>query len=561
MNFPYEDLAEPPSLNRGVLRVMPLGGCGDVGRNMTVFEYEDSILIVDCGVLFPESSQPGVDLILPDFSAIANRWSHVKGLVLTHGHEDHIGAVPYLLREHPDIPIYGSRLTCAFVKAKCEEHQIRPDLHLVKEGESVEIGDFRVEFIAITHSIPDALALCITAGGTTVLYTSDFNIDPLPVDGRVTDLAAFARLGEAGVDLLMIDSTNAEVEAPSMSERDIEPALDMIVADAPQRVIVAAFSSHINRIQQIINVADRNGRKVAFVGRSMLRNSAVARDLGFLRFPPGVVISIDDVDDLPDDEIVLITTGSQGEPASALARMASRDHRFRVRAGDTVILSSSIVPGNEQAVNRVVNNLTRQGVTVVDESQAKIHVSGHATKTELLHIYNLVKPANVMPVHGEPRHQHANALIANSTGVPMNAIKVVDDGMVVDVVGGKAEIVGAVPCGLVFVDGASVGSVAEASLKDRKVLAAEGFLSVITVVDLVERKVITGPEVHARGFSEHPEVLAEVAPMVRDELNQALHKNVTDIGELQRLVRKTVGQWVNRQRGRRPMIVPVVIEA
>lgn len=561
MKYPYEDLNQPGPLAKGGLRVMPLGGCGDVGRNMSVFEYESSILIVDCGVLFPESSQPGVDLILPDFSAVADRWSKVKGLVLTHGHEDHIGAVPYLLREHPDVPIYGSRLTCAFVKAKCDEHQLKPDLHVVKEGETIEVGEFQVEFIAITHSIPDALALCITAGKTRVLYTSDFNIDPLPVDGRVTDLAAFARHGEAGVDLLMIDSTNAEVDAPSMSERDIEPALDMIVADAPQRVIVAAFSSHINRVQQIINVADRNGRKVAFVGRSMIRNSTVAKDLGFLRFPPRVVVSIDDIDHLPDDEVILITTGSQGEPASALARMASRDHRFRVREGDTVILSSSVVPGNEQAVNRVINNLTRQGVTVIDESRAKIHVSGHATKTELLHIYNLVKPANVMPVHGEPRHQHANARIAHTTGVPLSAIKVVDDGMVVDVIDGKAEIAGAVPCGLVFVDGASVGSVAEASLKDRTVLAAEGFLSVITVVDLVDGKVITGPEVHARGFSEQPEVLSEVAPLVLKELEDALAKDVTDIGELQRLVRKTVGQWVNRQRGRRPMIVPVVIEA
>lgn len=561
MKFPFQDLGDPPPLADGVLRVLPLGGCGDVGRNMTVFEYQDSMLLVDCGVLFPEASQTGIDLILPDFSVIADRFFKVKALILTHGHEDHIGGVPFLLREHPDIQIYGSRLTCAFVREKCAEHRLSPKMHIVKEGDRVTLGEFAVDFIAITHSIPDALALRILAGHTKVLYTSDFNIDPLPVDGRVTDMAAFARFGAEGVDLLMIDSTNAEVEVPAVSEREIEPVLDMIVADAPHRVIVAAFSSHINRIQQIINVAVRNSRKVAFVGRSMLRNSTVARDLGFLRFPPGTVLSIDDVEGYPDDEVVLITTGSQGEPASALARMASRDHRFRVREGDTVVLSSSVVPGNEQAVNRVINDLTRQGVSVIDESRARVHVSGHATKHELLQIYNLVQPANVMPVHGEPRHQHANARIAHSTGVAMNSIKVVDDGVVVDVVGGKAEIVGAVPCGLVYVDGASVGSTAEVSLKDRRVLAAEGFLSVITVVDLIDRSVIAGPEVHARGFSEDPTVFTELTKLVGDELECALQRDVTDISELQRIVRKTAGTWVNKQRGRRPMIVPVVIEA
>ena len=541
--------------------MLPLGGCGDVGRNMTVFEYQDSMLLVDCGVLFPEVSQTGIDLILPDFSVIADRISKVKALILTHGHEDHIGGVPFLLRENPQIEIYGSRLTCAFVRERCSEHRISPKLHVVSEGQEVHLGDFKVDFIAITHSIPDALALRVVAGDTKVLYTSDFNIDTLPVDGRVTDLAAFARFGAEGVDLLMIDSTNAEVETPAVSEREIEPVLDMIVADAPHRVIVAAFSSHINRIQQIINVAVRNSRKVAFVGRSMLRNSGVARDLGFLKFPLGTVISIDDVDSYPDDEIVLITTGSQGEPASALARMASRDHRFRVREGDTVVLSSSVVPGNEQAVNRVINDMTRQGVSVIDESRARVHVSGHATKNKLLQIYNLVKPANVMPVHGEPRHQHANARIANSTGISMSSIKVVDDGVVVDVTGSKAEIVGAVLCGLVYVDGASVGSSAEASLKDRRVLAAEGFLSVISVVDLIDRRVIAEPEVHARGLSEDSSLFKDLAQLVGEELESALKRDVTDISELQRIVRKTAGTWVNKQRGRRPMIIPVVLEA
>lgn len=561
MTLTLNEFPLPKKLAPETLRVIPLGGIGEIGRNMTVFQYQEDILIVDIGVLFPEENQPGVDLILPDFEYLRDKWSKVKAIILTHAHEDHIGGVPYLLREAPQIPIYGSKLTLALLAEKLKEHRIKADLRLVKEGQIEKIGEYSVEFIAVNHSIPDALALAIKTGAGTVIHTGDFKMDQLPLDGRITDLNTFARLGDEGVDLALVDSTNAEVPGFVPHEKDIAPVIESIMSKAPRRVIVASFASHIHRVQQIIDAAYLNKRKVAFVGRSMVRNMGVARDLGYLKIPNNATISIDEIDSYGDDQIVLITTGSQGEPMAALSRMAGLDHKIRIGEGDTIILASSLIPGNENSVNRVINGLTKQGANVVHSGNAKVHVSGHSASGELLYFYNLLKPRNVMPVHGEPRHLSANAALAIKTGVKKENVVVTADGVVVDLHNRKAKIVGAVACGFVFVDGSSVGGVAEDSLKDRRILGEEGFISVVVVVDSVEKKVVTGPEIHARGFAENDAVFDDVLPIIKSNLEEAMRANVYDINQLQKVVRRTTGKWVSDQHRRRPMIVPVVVEA
>ena len=557
----HPELSPPPELAKDGLRIVALGGLGEIGRNMTVFEFGGRLLIVDCGVLFPEDNQPGVDLILPDFEYIRGRLDDVEAIVLTHAHEDHIGAVPYLLRERDDIRVLGSRLTLALLAAKLREHRINAQSMEVVEGQVVELGPFGIEFVAVNHSIPDALAVSITTPAGRVLHTGDFKMDQLPLDGRITDLNSFARLGDEGVDLLLVDSTNAEVPGFVTSERDIMPVLDSVFLRAEGRIIVACFASHIHRVQQVIDTAVLHGRKVTFVGRSMVRTMGVARDLGYLTVPGDVLVSVDDLTDLPDDETVLVCTGSQGEPMAALARIANRDHPIDVGDNDTVVLASSLIPGNENSVNRVINGLARLGATVIHQSNALVHVSGHAAAGELLYVYNLVKPRNVMPVHGEWRHLRANAALARRTGVPADRIVLADDGVVVDLVDGVARIVGAVPCGFVFVDGSSVGGVTEASLKDRRVLGEEGFISIFVAVDAVDGTVVAGPEIHARGFAEDDSVFDPVLPLVRRELETALKSGVTDTRQLAQLVRRVVGKWVNGEHRRKPMIVPVVVEA
>jgi ribonuclease J len=539
--------------------VVALGGLGDIGRNMTVLEYRGKLLIVDCGVLFPEETQPGVDLILPDFAYIQDRLDDVAAVILTHGHEDHIGAVPYLLRHKQDIPIVGSQLTLAFIESKLKEHRITAYTHAVKEGMTEKFGDFSVEFIAVNHSIPDALAVAVTTDAGTILITGDFKMDQLPLDGRVTDLNAFARLGDKGVDLFLVDSTNAEVPGFVTSEKDIIPTLQQVIGGASGRVIVASFASHVHRVQQIIDVAVKNNRKIAFVGRSMVRNMALASDLGYLTIPGGALISSDEMADTPDDQAVLICTGSQGEPMAALARIANQDHAISVGTGDTVILASSLIPGNENAVYRIINDLTRLGAHVVHKGNALVHVSGHAAAGELLYCYNIVKPKNVMPIHGEWRHLRANADLAIKTGVPESRVMLAGDGIVVDLVNGKANIVGAVPCGYVYVEGSTVGEVSESLLKDRRVLGEDGFLSIVAAIDFADRKVIAGPQIHARGFSKEESVFEEILPKIKSTLEVALAEGVTDTHQLGQMVRRVAGKWVGEKHRRRPMIVPLII--
>jgi ribonuclease J len=561
MSHAHPELGTPPELPADGLRIVPLGGLGDIGRNMTVFEHAGRLMIVDVGVLFPEDAQPGVDLILPDFDLIRGRLDAVEAIVLTHAHEDHIGAVPYLLRERQDIPVFGSRLTLALLESKLREHRIKATTHEVAEGEVVQAGPFSLEFVAVNHSIPDALAVFIETAAGTVLHTGDFKLDQLPLDGRITDLRAFARLGERGVDLFMVDSTNAEVPGFVASERDLEPAIDRVFNNARGRIVVASFASHIHRIQQIIDVAHRHHRKIAFFGRSMVRNMGVASDLGYLEIPGGILVSSEQLSELPDHEVVLICTGSQGEPMAALSRIANNDHQIKIGPGDTVVLASSLIPGNENAVSRVINGLTRLGAKVVHKGNAMVHVSGHAAAGELLYCYNIVRPRNVMPIHGEPRHLKANAELALATGIPAERIVLTLDGGVVDLVGGRATVTGAVPCGYVYVDGVSVGDLTEASLKDRRVLGSEGFITCFVVIDSVEGKVTAGPEIQARGFVEDEAVFDDVLPRIKDAVEDALRHGNTDQYALQQLVRRTLGRWVNDQHRRRPMIVPVVVEA
>lgn len=552
----------PPRLTSDTLRIIPLGGLGAIGRNMTAFEINGKLLLVDCGVLFPEDEQPGVDLILPGLDHLNERLDDVVALVLTHGHEDHIGAVPYLLRRRRDIALYGSKLTLAFVDSKLREHRLRDTAmyHEVSEGDRVQLDEFQLEFFAVNHSIPDSLAVAIKTSAGTVLHTGDFKMDQLPLDGRITDLRGFARLSMEGVDLLMADSTNADVPGFTAPEMDVEPALERVFNQARQKLVVACFASHVHRVQQIMDLAVAHGRKVAYVGRSMVRNMTIAQELGFLKVPGGTLVELSQIDNYPDDRVVIISTGSQGEPLSALARLANREHpALQVGPGDTVLLASSLIPGNENAVYRVINGLTRNGVNVVHKGNAFVHTSGHASAGELLYTYNVVQPRNVMPIHGEVRHLVANAKLAQATGVPAECTIVAEDGDVIDMRGGIARRVGRVDASYIFVDGSSVGDVTEISLTDRRILGDEGFISVIAAVDLRVATLVAGPDVSARGFLEDPNIFDSVTEEIQQALVGALEDGVDDVHELQQLVRRVVGRWVSRKYRSRPMIVPVVI--
>ena len=557
------DLPAPPPLQKDTLRVVPLGGLGEVGRNMTVYEINGKLLIVDCGVLFPEESQPGVDLILPDLSYVVGRIDDVVAMVLTHGHEDHIGAVPYLLKKRPDIPLIGSELTLALVEAKLAEHRIKPYTLAVKEHQVERFGPYECEFIAVNHSIPDALAVFIRTGAGTVLHTGDFKMDQLPLDGRITDLRHFAKLGEEGIDLFLPDSTNAEVPGFTPTEKNIGPVISNVFRDATGRIIVASFSSHVHRVQQVLDAAAERGRKVVLVGRSMVRNMTIAEKLGYLKVPEGILVDLKKVDEYRPDEIVMMCTGSQGEPMAALSRMANGDHKVQVEPGDTIVLASSLIPGNETSVYRIINALLKLGANVVHKGNAKVHVSGHAAAGELLYCYNILKPKNVMPVHGEVRHLIANGELAQETGVPAENVLLCESGTVVDMKDGVARIVGEVPCEYLYVDGRSVGAVTEDDLKDRRVLGEEGFVSVVSVIDRAAKRVVTGPDVHARGIAEDDSVFDEITPKITAALEDALRRapqKVHTTQQLQQIVRRTLGTWVSRRLRRKPMIVPVVVE-
>jgi ribonuclease J len=450
------------------LRVTALGGISEIGRNMTVFEHLGRLLIIDCGVMFPTHDEPGVDLILPDLRHIEDRLDDVEALVLTHAHEDHIGAIPFLLRLRPDIPVVGSRFTLALVAAKCREYRIKPVFVQVAEGQHSTHGVFQCEYFAVNHSIPDALAIAVHTGAGTVLHTGDIKLDQLPPDGRPTDLPGMSRLGNAGVDLFLCDSTNSEIPGVGPSESEVGPSLHRLIRGADGRVIVACFASNVDRVQQIIDAAVALGRRVSFVGRSMVRNMGIARELGFLRVDDSDLIDISAAEMMAPDQVVLITTGTQGEPMAALSRMSRGEHRsITLTAEDLVILSSSLIPGNEEAVYGIIDSLAKVGARIVTNQQVRVHVSGHAYAGELLFLYNGVQPRNVMPVHGTWRMLRANAKLAARAGVPEDSILLAENGVSVDLVAGKAAIAGAVPVGKMFVDGLITGDVGDITLGER----------------------------------------------------------------------------------------------
>ncbi|HEY8826780.1 MAG TPA: ribonuclease J [Jatrophihabitantaceae bacterium] len=560
-SHPKTALGLPPKLPRGALRVVALGGIKEVGRNMTMFELDGRLLVVDCGMLLGKTNSPGVDITLPDWSHYADRLDQIDAIVLTHGHEDHIGALPYLLRERKDIPILGSRLTLALVAAKLDQHRMKPDLRRVREGESTTVGAWGLQFFAVSHSIPDALAVAIRAGKHTVLHTGDFKMDQTPLDNRLTDLPGFSRLGDEGVDLLLADSTNAEVPGFIPSERDVGRVVADVIAKARGRVILACFASHVHRVQQVLDAAVACERQVALVGRSMLRNMQIARELGLLQVPDGLLIDAKAAEELPSRRVLLISTGSQGEPLSALSRMANREHQtVRIVPDDTIVLASSMIPGNETSVGQVINGLSRLGATVVHKSTALVHVSGHAPAGELRYLINVVRPTNHMPVHGEWRHLRAHAEIARSTGIPDERIMLAPDGTVVDLVDGLATIVGTVPVGYVYVDGLAVGDIGDAALKDRRILGEEGFISILVAVDLEIGKVVFGPEITARGFTEDESALDPIRAELIAVVEKAVADGARDADALAHIVRRTVGRWVDKTYRRRPMLMPMVVE-
>ncbi|NBQ92816.1 MAG: ribonuclease J [Micrococcales bacterium] len=555
----FETLPAPPKLKSGHLRIIPLGGLGEIGRNMTVFEIDGKLLIVDCGVLFPEEHQPGVDLILPDLNYLQDRLDDIVGLVLTHGHEDHIGGVPFLLRMREDIPIFGSQLTLAFLDAKLKEHRILGNSKIVREGDSQQVKPFNLEFIAVNHSIPDALAVVIRTAAGTVLHTGDFKMDQLPLDNRLTDLAAFAKLGAEGLDLFMVDSTNADVPGFTPLEKDIGPVIDEVISRTRGKVVIASFSSHVHRVQQVLNSAVAHNRKVALVGRSMVRNMQVAAELEYLKVPDSVLIDFKDAQSIPENEIVYMCTGSQGEPMAVLSKMANDEHEIAVGEGDTVILASSLIPGNENAVYRVIDGLTRLRANVVHKGNAKVHVSGHAAAGELLYCYNILKPKNVLPVHGEYRHLIANGKLAEQTGIPTERVSIIEDGWVVDLAEGRAEVVGQVECGMLYVDGSTVGKITDDDLRDRRLLAQEGFISIFAVIDPDTGRVVVGPEIRAKAYAEDDHVFDDVKPLIETALAEAAQEGIRDTYAMQQVIRRTIGTWVNRNHRRRPVIIPVVI--
>ncbi len=551
-----------PALPPHGLRVVPLGGLGEIGRNMTVFEHAGRLLIVDCGVLFPDEHQPGVDVIIPDFTWIRDRLDKVDAIVLTHGHEDHIGGVPYLLRERPDIPVVGSRLTLALIEAKLTEHRIKPRTIEVVEGDRRKLGPFDCEFIAVNHSIPDGLAVAIRTKAGLVLHTGDFKMDQFPLDGRVTDLRAFARLGEEGVDLFLPDSTNAEVPGFTVSEGELAPAIDTVFRTTKGRVIVSSFASHVHRIQQVLDTAHRHKRKVAFVGRSMVRNMGIARELGYLTIPDGLVVKdMKALERLRPDQMTIIATGSQGEPMAALARMANRDHPVEITPGDTVLMASSLIPGNENAIYRVINELTRWGANVVHKGNAKVHVSGHASAGELAYCYNIIEPKNVLPVHGEWRHLRANADIAIRTGVDADRVLIAQDGSVIDLIDGRAKITGKVPAGLVYVDAMTVGGATEETLHVRRTLAEEGVVTIVCIIDPDTGALAEEPDYLAHGFPPDLLDFSAATPLIQKALTKAASDGIEDLEQIEDLVRRAASTWAHRAHRRSPLIIPVVVDA
>ncbi len=552
--------------NEAPIRIAFLGGINEVGKNMTLYEYKDDMFIVDCGLAFPDVEMPGVDLVIPDFSYVERNRDKIKGIIITHGHEDHIGALAYLLKT-VNMPVYGTKLTIGLIEGKLKEHNLLSSakLHEVKPGDTVTLGGFKVEMIHVNHSIPDAIALAIKCGGGTVIQTGDFKIDSTPIDGGMIDLARFAELGAEGVLALLSDSTNAERPGYTESERKVGESFDILFRKAGRnRIIVATFASNIHRVQQIINVANSLGRKVAIVGRSLENVVTVSAELGYLNIPENVLINADLINRYPAEQMVIITTGSQGEPMSALTRMAFSDHKkVEICPNDYVIISANPIPGNEKTVGNVVNELMKLGANVIYEKMYDVHVSGHACQEELKLIIGLVKPKYFIPVHGEQKHLRKHALLAQGMGISTDNIFIADNGHVAELTSRSIKAGQAVPAGRVFVDGSGVGDVGSVVLRDRKHLGEDGIIVVTASLDYSTGQLIAGPEVISRGFiyvKEAEELIEQARRVAEKALENCYYSNISDIGAIKGKLRDAVSHFIYEQTKRSPMILPIIME-
>jgi ribonuclease J len=546
------------------LRVIPLGGLGEIGKNMTVFEHEGGSLVVDAGLAFPRDEHLGVDLILPDFSYLRDHPGHLRAVVLTHAHEDHVGALPYLLREVPVPEVWATRLTLGLVKSKLDEHGLLRSVELREidpEGPPLELGPFRLEFVRMAHSVPDNVAIAIETDDVRVLHTSDWKLDHTPVDGFRTDVGRLAEIGNRGVDLMLCDSTNAERPGFTGSERLVGEAFRQIIPQRQGRILVASFASNVHRMQQAIDVAVQTGRKVAVVGRSMRKNLNIAGNLGYLDVPEGAMIPPGELEEYQPHEVLILCTGSQGEPMSALTRIAYNDHStVTVERGDTVILSARPVPGNELRVHDTINQLAKAGAEVLHEENAEVHVSGHAKQEEIRTLYGLVRPKAVMPIHGEYRMQAANARMAQEAGVPADSIVLAENGSVVEVGRAGASIVDRVEAGMTFVDGLGVGDIGDVALRDRRHMAEDGVLIIVATLASQNGTRTAAAELIARGFAETGPLLDEMRAEAESVLRECLADDVVEIKLLQEHLHDGVGQLVYDRTKRRPMILPVVVE-
>ncbi len=559
-----------PVSNAPALSIIPLGGVGEIGLNMTVLEYGDDIIVIDAGLMFPEAEMLGVDIVIPDFAYLLENRQKVRAIVLTHAHEDHIGALPFLLKELK-VPIYGTKLTLGFVKEKLREHDLdsKAELIIVKPRDTVTLGCFQVEFVRVTHSIVDGCGLGITTPVGRVVHTGDFKIDPTPVDGEIMDLRTFAEYGDKGTLVFLSDSTNAGQGGYTFSEKEVRRGLEDIFHRAGGRIVVATFASNIHRVQQIIDVAVMHRRKVILNGKSMIANAQIALDLGYLRMPPDTWLKIDALKDLPDEQVVMITTGSQGEPMSALSRMAANEHKhFKIRKGDTIILSSKMIPGNERGITRIINHLFKHGAEVFYEKVSEIHVSGHASKEELKLMLSLVRPKYFIPVHGEYRHLVYHSQLARKVNIPEENIFIIEDGEVMEFTAESGRRAGRVTVGRVYIDGKTAGSTLDAGvdtvvLRDRMKLAHDGVVIVILGIEKTSGMVLSGPDIVSRGFvfeDASQELLAEVKDVVLDTLTLMIPEAKGDWSLVSARVRSSLKKFINKRLERRPMILPIIME-
>lgn len=547
------------------IKITPLGGLWEIGKNLTVFEYGSDIVILDCGLAFPDENMLGVDMVIPDWTYLVKHKNRIKGIVLTHGHEDHIGAIPYFLKEF-NVPVFGTKLTLGILKYKLEEHGIVNSTKtvVVNPGETFKLGDFKIEYIRSNHSIADAVAVALHTPAGVVLHTGDFKIDPTPIDGSMIDLARIGQLGNEGILALMSDSTNAERPGYTMSERTVGKTFDSIFENCDKRIFVATFASNIHRVQQVINAAVKYKRKVAVSGRSMENVLSAAIELGYMKIPKNTLISLDDINRYPKNQLVIITTGSQGEPMAALSRMAFCGHKkATIENGDLVIISASPIPGNEKAISNVINELLKHGAEVIYEALADVHVSGHACQEELKIIMALAKPKYFIPVHGEYRHLSAHRNIALQMGIPSKNILMLENGKMLEITKGSAKVIDNVPAGNVLVDGLGVGDVGNIVLRDRKHLSEDGLIVIVMTIDKASNTVVAGPDIISRGFvyvREAENLMDEMRYAAIDALDECFDKNITDWSSIKTNLKNAVGSYIFSKTKRKPMILPVIMD-